>query len=116
MSVAFNGMGSMVVTFQANSATAGKIAGMAGNNMVANASGGVAPVGIILNKRGNHAAVQIQGYAQVKYSGDTAPSLGWNQLVTDGTGGLRLAASGEAGRTCLVVSRDTENKTMGLFL
>ena len=61
MSVAFNGMGSMVVTFQANSATAGKIAGMAGNNMVANASGGVAPVGIILNKRGNHAAVQIQG-------------------------------------------------------
>ena len=116
MSVAFDGMGSVVVTFQANSATAGKPASMAGNNMVANASGGVAPVGIILNRRGNHAAVQIQGYTQVKYSAATTPSLGWNQLVTDGTGGLRLAASGETGRACLVVNRDTENKTMGLFL
>ena len=50
------------------------------------------------------------------YSGSAAPALGWNSLVADGSGGLRLAASGETGRDCLVVSLNTAEKTMGLFL
>ena len=116
MSVSFNGMGSMVVTFRASAISEGGVAAMMGNDQVGNASGGVAPVGIVLGKRNDHAAVQIQGYVQVPYSGATAPSLGWNQLVADGTGGLRVATTGESGRSCLVVNRDTENKTMGLFL
>lgn len=114
--VTFEGMGSLVVTFQAETATAGYVAAMIGGNTVANASSGAAPVGIILNKRNGCAAVQLRGYAQVKCGGASVPGLGWNQLVADGTGGLRAATTGETGRSCLVVNRDTENKTMGLFL
>jgi hypothetical protein len=52
----------------------------------------------------------------VPYSGSAAPSLGWNRLVANGSGGMRLAASGENGRACLVVNLNTIDKTMGLFL
>ena len=89
---------------------------MSANNTVKNAAGGAAPVGILLNKRSGHGAVQIKGYVQVSYSGSAAPSLGWNSLVADGSGGMRLAASGETGRNCLVVNLNTADKTMGLFL
>ena len=95
MSVEFGGMGSMVVTMKAVAVTTGGIAGMDGNDTVRNANGGVAPVGVVLNKRNNHAAVQIRGYVRVKYSGSPAPVLGWNRLVTDGAGGLRPEQTGE---------------------
>lgn len=65
MSVEFGGMGSMVVTMKAAAVTTGGIAGMDGNDTVRNANGGVAPVGVVLNKRNNHAAVQIRGYVRV---------------------------------------------------
>ena len=116
MSVAFNGIENQVVTFQASSADAGKPVTMEANNTVTTAAGGTAPVGILLNQRSGHGAVQIRGYVQVSYSGSAAPGLGWNSLVADGSGGLRLAASGETGRNCLVVNLNTADKTMGLFL
>ena len=53
MSVEFGGMGSMVVTMKAAAVTTGGIAGMDGNDTVRNANGGVAPVGVVLNKRSN---------------------------------------------------------------
>lgn len=53
MSVEFGGMGSMVVTMKAAAVTTGGIAGMDGNDTVRNANGGVAPVGVVLNKRNN---------------------------------------------------------------
>ena len=116
MSVAFNGIDNQVVTFQASTGEAGDTMAMDANNRVKMAPGGAAPVGILLNKRCGHGAVQIRGYVQVSYSGSTAPELGWNSLVADGSGGLRLAASGETGRDCLVVSLNTAEKTAGLFL
>ncbi len=116
MAVAFNGMESLVVTFQAGAVTAGNFAAMSENDTVKDAPASTAPVGLVLNKRGEHAAVQIRGYVKCNYTGGTAPTLGWNQMVADGTGGLRLAGSGETGRVCLVVQMDTNSKTMGLFL
>ena len=116
MSVAFHGMDSLVVTFQGSGVAEGNLVSITENDTVKRANGGAAPVGLVLNKRNDHVAVQIKGYIQVKYSGATAPSLGWNRLVTDGSGSLRLEADGETGRTCLVVNLDPETKTMGLFL
>lgn len=116
MSVAFNGIENQVVTFQTGSTAAGNPVVMSANNTVKNAAGGAAPVGILLSKRSGHGAVQIRGYVQVSYSGSAAPGLGWNSLVADGSGGMRLAASGETGRNCLVVNLNTADKTMGLFL
>ena len=94
MSVEFGGMGSMVVTMKAAAVTTGGIAGMDGNDTVRNANGGVAPVGVVLNKRSNHAAVQIRGYVRVKYSGSPAPVLGWKVIpCTEADGSLRTIES-----------------------
>lgn len=116
MSVAFDGIDRQVVTFQADTGEAGNTMAMEDNNRVTVAPSGAAPVGILQGKRCGHGAVQIKGYVQVNYSGSTAPSLGWNNLVANGSGGMRLAASGENGRACLVVNLNTVEKTMGLFL
>lgn len=98
MSVAFEGIDRLVVTFLAGDVTAGK------------------PVVMALHARDGHAAVQLKGFVTVQYSGSTAPALGWTALVADSAGCLRAAGSGESGRMCLVVTRDSEKKTVGLFL
>lgn len=112
--VTFNGMGELVATFQAGSVTAGGPVIMNGNNAVRSATSGGRPVGVALHKRGDYAAVQMQGFVRVKYTG--SPALGWNSLVGNGSGGLRPATEGETGRDCLVVDLDSSEQTMGLFL
>lgn len=107
MSVAFEGINRLVVTFLAGDVTAGKPVVMGGEGSVKNASSGQMPVGVALHARDGHAAVQLKGFVTVQYSGTTAPALGWTALVAD---------SGESGRMCLVVTRDSEKKTVGLFL
>ena len=116
MSVAFNGTENAVLTFEVGTVTAGYTVAMSANNKVANATSGDAVVGILLNKRNGFGAVQVRGYAEVSYSGDTAPSLGFNELVADGSGGVRLVGNTESGRAYLVVNLDTTNKIAGLFL
>ena len=100
MSVAFEGIDRLVVTFLAGDVTAGKPVVMGGEGSVKNASSGQMPVGVALHAQDGHAAVQ----------------LGWTALVADSAGCLRAAGSGESGRMCLVVTRDSEKKTVGLFL
>ena len=107
MSVAFEGIDRLVVTFLAGDVTAGKPVVMGGEGSVKNASSGQMPVGVALHAQDGHAAVQLKGFVTVQYSGSTAPALGWTALVAD---------SGESGRMCLVVTRDSEKKTVGLFL
>ena len=115
MSVAFDGIGACLLTFKAGQVAKGDIVAMTDNDTVGKAADAAAPAGIVLNKRMDWAAVQVAGYAEVAYSG-TAPKVGWNSLVADGNGGLRTAADKEMGRACLVVSVDSENTKMGLFL
>lgn len=107
MSVAFEGIDRLVVTFLAGDVTAGKPVVMGGEGSVKNASSGQMPVGVALHAQDGHAVVQLKGFVTVQYSGTTAPALGWTALVAD---------SGESGRMCLVVTRDSEKKTVGLFL
>ena len=116
MSVAFDGIGRLVVTFEAGTATAGSFVTMEDNGKVKKAFSGQLPVGLALHVQDGHAAVQLRGFVKTKYSGSSAPALGWASLVTDSSGGLRAAGSGESGRMCLVVEKDSEAQTMGLFL
>lgn len=113
MSVAFDGIGRSVLTFQAGDVKKGDVAAMSANDTVAKAASGAVPVGVVLNKRQDWAAVQVKGYVELPYSG-TAPTVGWNKLAADGNGGLRTAT--DKGRDCLVVRVDTAENKMGLFL
>ena len=106
MSVAFDGMDNLVVTFRCSGTVeAGSPDGGTGK----------VPIGVLLQKRGNYAAVQIRGYVTLPYTG-TAPALGWQELVTNGSQGLRTVTTGEAGKACLVVRVDAATSTLGLFL
>ena len=116
MSVAFDGMDNLVVTFRC-----GRYGG--GGHPSSSApttrwpTGGRAkcPSACLPQKRGNYAAVQIRGYVTLPYTG-TAPALGWQELVTNGDQGLRTVTTGEAGKACLVVRVDAATSTLGLFL
>ena len=116
MSVAFDGMDNLVVTFRCSGTVeAGSPVILSANDTVADGGTGKAPIGVLLQKRGNYAAVQIRGYVTLPYTG-TAPALGWQELMTNGSQGLRTVTTGEAGKACLVVRVDEETSTLGLFL
>lgn len=85
----------MVVTMKAAAVTTGGIAGMDGNDTVAQRQRRRGTGGRGAEQTEQSRAVQIRGYVRVKYSGSPAPVLGWNRLVTDGAGGLRPEQTGE---------------------
>ena len=122
MDICFEGVGQTAATFQVEGTVKpGMAVILTGNGKVGPGTAGKAPCGVVLGGvRGGAAAVQIGGTAEVAYSGDTAPTAGWQELVLDGTGGVRLAnktADQTAGKTvesglhCLVLTVDTTAKT-----
>lgn len=113
MAINFEGLGEQKVTFAAANGTAkGTVCKLSANNTVAGCTAGDVFFGVVESVRGGKAAVITEGYAEVGYTG-TAPSLGYNILAANGSGGVKGA---ENGRDCLVVSVDTTNKIIGMFL
>lgn len=71
------------------------------NNCTGGAALGDGFLGIIRNSRNGIAAVQVKGYAKVKFS--ETPPIGVNRVGCDGEGGLIL---GSNGREVIVLSFD----------
>ena len=70
MSVAFDGMDNLVVTFRCSGTVeAGSPVILSASDTVADGGTGKAPIGVLLQKRGNYAAVQIRGYVTLPYTG-----------------------------------------------
>ena len=80
------------------------------------ASSGQMPIGISLTDGGEICKVKVKGFVDVKYTGSTGPAVGFVAMVSDSTGSLRAAGSGENGRPCIVLSRDDVAKTMRVLL
>lgn len=112
--ISFEAIGEQMVTFlAADGAASGEVGKITVNQTVDVCSDGDKFCGVIGTVRGGTAALQMGGYAELAYTG-TAPTLGWCGLAADGNGGVKIAATG--GREYLVVSVDSENKIVGLFL
>ena len=115
MSVSFQGMDQLVVTFQAASGVnKGDLVTVSANGTVNTASSGDAPVGVALNVRGGYAAVQLKGCLEVEYNGTL--NLGWQEITTHSAGKIKAAGENDAARRCLVLSTDTTAKTACLLL
>lgn len=115
MKVSFAGIGEQAVTFEAQPGTEpGKAVKMIANGTVGPCADGNIPCGIAINVRDGVAAVAVSGYCRVKYSGSTAPSLGYTLLAADGAGGIKAVTSG--GRQFLVVDVDDVSGTAGILL
>ena len=68
-------------------------------------------LGVMVNNRNNIAAVQVKGYAEVKFSGEVG--LGVTRVCCDGLGGIKADTNG---REVIVLSLDTENNTATIIM
>lgn len=116
MAISFEAIGEKMVTFAAGTGlTEGKVCKISANGTVGPCSE-EGFCGVVAQIRGGAASVVLEGYVELSYAGDTAPSLGYAVLTTNKAGEVVPAASGGTGRTCLVVSVDAASKKIGLFL
>lgn len=114
MKISLNGFGENVATFEADSSvTGGMPVKMTGSGMVGACAAKDQFCGVAVSIRGGFAAVQLGGYAQVPYSGATAPAVGYQTLSGTGDGKVQVEATG---RSILVTDVDTTAKTCGILL
>ena len=126
MSISFEGIGEVTATFLAeenSTVKPGQVVCITGNDTVGLGTAGTVPCGVAATvSEDGCVGVVISGLAEVAYSGDTAPTAGWNNLAADGTGGVKVVAasanaqaagstSTQSGHPYLVVSVDSTGKT-----
>ena len=116
MKVSFEGIGECVATFY-NSASAAAKTGqpvkLGGNGTVAACAAGDSFLGVAVAADEDFAAVQLQGFVTLPYTG-TAPTAGYVTLGADGSGGVKTVSTG--GRGCWVIQVDTAASTVGFML
>lgn len=114
MAISFDAIGEKYVTFSAAStAKEGEVCKISAGGTVNVCAEDDVFCGVIAQVRGGTAAVIMGGYVELPYSGDTAPSLGYDTLLADGDGGVK---ADEDGREYLIVNVDSTNGVVGLFL
>ena len=87
MNVSFEEIGRLAVTFGHEGCQAGQVCKVSGNGTVAPCAAGDKLCGIVEGVRGDYAAVQVAGFAEVPYSGSVG--LGHVSLCADGSGGVK---------------------------
>lgn len=114
MAISFREIGQTDVSFlAADTVTAGSVCKLTQNDTVGGCSAGDSFCGVVRQVRSGVASVILTGYAELPYTGK-APSVGYQTLAADGTGGVKSVTEG--GRSLLVVRVDTTNATVGVFL
>lgn len=109
----FKGFGENVLTFKCdNTVKAGSCVKIKSSGTVTAAVDSNDFMGVCLNVRNSCAAVQMNGYTEMKYSG-SAPNVGYSRLTSAGTGKVKADTSG---REYLVIGVDTANTTVGFIL
>ena len=94
MNVSYEGIGYLAVTIPASTAAAGQACKVNAAGMCEKCNAGDAFDGVASAVENQYAAMQIQGLAEIKYSG-TKPSAGRVNLSSDGKGGVKLDTSGK---------------------
>ena len=102
MNYSYEEIGHQSVTFPADGCEEGTVCKMTNYCMVRGCSEGEPFLGVAEIVNGYEAAVQVEGFVKVRYSGDH-PSPGYKNLSADGNGGVKLD---EAGKGYWVVNVD----------
>ena len=95
MNNSYEEIGHLSVTFPADGCTVGAVCSMTNYSMVHNCNADETFMGVVEAVCGIQAAVQVDGFATVHYSGDH-PYCGYVKLSADGNGGVKADASGKA--------------------
>lgn len=112
MSISYQGIGEWCATFACSGVTEGKVVKIGSSNTAALCSAGDMFCGVArsVGHDGAACSVQLGGLVEVKYSGSTAPSVGYNELVADAVGGVAVAGDDDTGMNYLVIAVDTTAK------
>ncbi|HHU23030.1 MAG TPA: hypothetical protein GXZ52_06425 [Clostridiales bacterium] len=136
MKVSFEGIGETVATFYnsgASGAEKGAPVKLSANGEVCKCAAGENFAGVAISVNGGFAAVQTAGYVRLPYSGDVAPQVGRQHLVTDGLGGVMVDAGtadkvsigdtdyptgtiSYTGESYLVLDVDTSDRLVGFMM
>lgn len=93
MNNSYEEIGHLSVTFPTDGCTVGKACTMNSYGLVRDCAEGEAVLGMTESRYGNQAAVQIGGFVEISYSGET-PETGYKKMVADGIGGMKTDADG----------------------
>lgn len=116
MNVSFKGWREQAAAFETEQELQkGHVVKISGNGQVSNCEDGGKFAGMVISCREGLAAVQLQGYAEVRYTG-TAPTPGYQALCADGKGGVKVVSGSETGRDLLILTVDEVSKTVGVVL
>lgn len=110
--ISLNGIGQLMVTMREGGANVGAPCKLTGNQTVSAVSSGESFHGICVWQQGDIAGVQIQGFVTMSYTG-IAPTLGYCQLVGNGSGGV---TTGTSTVSRLVAAVDTTNKLVTFYV
>ena len=94
MSVSYEGIGHMAVTFLAGTAKEGQLCKLSVVGRSDACSSAEAFCGYVEKTDANLAAVQLEGFVTVPYTG-TAPIKGYSKLSSNGTGGVKVDSAGQ---------------------
>ena len=115
MSVRFNGISDVVVTFNTANAVVGDVVYVSGNKTVEKAKTSDSLCGLVVSKNGGFVGVQIKGAMELPCS-DATLALGRQEIIPDGSNGVKKAASGTSGLPALVVDVDTASSKVTVIL
>ena len=112
MNVSYEGVGYLAATFPAGNCVAGQLCKLDVLGLSEKCNDGDAFCGFVEEVKNRRAAVQIEGFVEVPYTG-TAPTRGYVKLSSDGKGGVKVDSNG---KEYLVAELDTDNSTITIKL
>ena len=110
MSISYQGIGEWCASFACENVTEGQVVKAGGGCSADACRAGERFCGVVRSVAhdGKACSVQLGGLAEVAYSGESAPGVGYGKLSADGLGGVKVDANG---MDCLVLAVDTAAKT-----
>ena len=106
MNFSYEGVGYMALTIPNKDAAAGKLCKIGLDGRCETCASGDHFMGLVEEADAYRAAVQIEGFVSVKYTGEE-PLIGFSKLSSNGSGGVKLDRT--AGREYLVIDTDSVN-------
>ena len=108
MEFSYEGIGQVVATFAAGEGVEpGMTVAVIDSGTVGIPSGGAELAGKVLAVNGDCCAVQVGGFMELAYTGET-PTVGGSTVSCDGQGGIWV---GQGSRPCLIVHVDEDKQT-----
>lgn len=98
MSISYEGIGAWCATFAGSGVKEGEAVKVSANGTVAACAAGESFCGAVaaVSRDGAACSVQLAGFITVKYSGATAPTVGYCALAADGNGGVCVKTGGRS--------------------